>query len=293
MRQGSPAWRVRWMRALSKFLPLWLPLSLRQSLLIVAKRLRLPGNYWLAMELLKDFAHDDPDGYHAFLWRHHLAYASTYEVDLRFGGRLNETRRRLFGDLQQCLLDLGAEPAQTDSVFEVGCSLGYLLRFMETDVFPRASVLEGIDVDERAVRKGRAHLRAIGSKVRISQGDLRELPRTLTGRSFDVIVCAGVLMYVREPVAAATIRTMLDHANTLVAISSLAHPSIDNADLEHSTVRSMDGTFVHNIDEMVRGAGGTTLARRWEGGRDVDGNTVYFVFAVGGLGKRGGQVLAR
>ena len=273
--------RDRAKRILSATLPRWLPLSLRQTLVIVATRVRLPGRYWLPMELLRDLAEEDPDAYHAFLWQHHLAYASTYEVDERFGAhRLNQTRLMFFSDLRACLSEAGTDAAEVDSVFEVGCSLGYLLSFMETDVFPNASVLEGIDVDEYAVRAGRAHLDATGSGVRIAKGDMRELPRILAGRAYDVVVCAGVLMYLRESAARATIRTMLDHANKVVGITGLAHSQTDNAELPSSTVRSSDGTFIHNIDEMVRQEGGTILERRWQGDRLLDGNTVYFVFAA-------------
>lgn len=278
-RHGLLSWRVRTKRILSAFLPRWLPLSLRQTLVITATRLRLPGRYWLPMELLRDFAEKDPDAYHAFLWQHHLAYASTYEVDERFGAhRLNQTRRMFFSDLQTCLGEAGA--TKVDSVFEVGCSLGYLLHFMETNVFPNASTLEGIDVDEYAVHAGTTHLRARDSKVRVAHGDVRDLPTILAGRAYDVVVCAGVLMYLRESAARETIRTMLAHANKLVGIAGLAHPQTDNADLPGSTVRSSDGTFIHNIDEMVSQSGGTILARRWQGGRLVDGNTVYFVLAA-------------
>lgn len=278
-RHGPLAWRAHAKRILSAILPRWLPLSLRQTLVITATRLRLPGRYWLPMELLRDLAEEDPDAYHAFLWQHHLAYASTYEIAERFGAhRINRTRRMFCADLQICLSEAGA--SEVESVFEVGCSLGYLLHFMETDVFPNASIFEGIDVDEYAVRTGTTHLQARDSKVNIAHGDMRELPRIVTGRAYDVVVCAGVLMYLREAAAHETIRTMLNHANKLVGIAGLAHPQTDNADLPSSTVRSSDGTFIHNIDKMVIQSGGTILARRWQGDHLLDGNTVYFVFAA-------------
>ena len=279
--QGSSLARARARRILSAIIPRWLPLGLRQKLVIMASQLRLPGRYWLPMELLQDFAEEYPDEFHAFLWRHHLAYASTYEVEGRFGSdRLNQTRRTFFADLRTCMTETGTDPLEIDSVLEVGCSLGYLLQFMESDVFPNATILEGIDVDAHAVRAGNDHLHVMGSKVRLAHDDMRELPKILARRTYDVVVCTGVLMYLGEPAARETVRTMLNHANKLVAIAGLAHPQTDNAHLQNSTMRSRDRTFIHNIDEMVSRSGGKILARRWQGDHLVDGNTVYFVLAA-------------
>lgn len=48
----------------------------------------------------------------------------------------------------------------------------------------------------------------------------------------------------------------------MVALSGLAHPDIDNASLEKSSIREMDGSFIHNIDAMVKKACGNIIARR-------------------------------
>src|SRR5262249_36557474 len=153
-----------------------------------------------------------------------------------------------------------------------GCSLGYQLRFMETDFCPRATTLEGVDIDRYAIRAGAAHLRAAGSRVVLHAADLRELDAVLGSRTFDLIVCTGVLMYVNRELAAEAVGTMLRHA-TLVAMAGLAHPFIDNARLADSDTRHADATFIHNFDAMVSAHGGEVVARRWEGGRSVDGNT--------------------
>jgi len=279
LREGPTALRDRAKRILSALLPRRLPLGLRQTLVIKAAKLRLPGHYWFPQELLKDFAEENPDAYHAFLWRHHLAYASSFEVDERFGARRRNPRRMFFADLLTCLGQAGIDAGEIDSVFEVGCSLGYLLQFMESDVFPNASILEGIDLDEHAVQVGRAHLHHTGSKVGVAHGDMRNLSKILAGKKYDVIICAGVLMYARESVALETVRTMLDHANKVVGIAGLAHPRTDNAQLRNSTVRSTDRGFIHNIDEMVSQSGGTILARKWQS-ELLDDEIVYFVFAT-------------
>jgi len=88
-----------------------------------------------------------------------------------------------------------------------------------------------------------------------------------------------VLMYLNESVAGEVIAKMLRHCR-LLAMAGLAHPRIDNALLHDSDVRTSDSTFIHNFDRMVADNGGHVVWRRWEGTRDVEGNTIYFVFAT-------------
>jgi hypothetical protein len=66
----------------------------------------------------------------------------------------------------------------------------------------------------------------------------------------------------------------------MIGFSGLAYPDGDNSELRRSVPRESDQTFVHNIDAMVLRAGGNIAARRWEGSKVVDGNTIYFVFAT-------------
>lgn len=258
------------------------PVSVRERLAIwLGRQTWLAPRHWWATELLRDVAERDPDAYHRFLWAHHLGYAETYEIPRRFGaGNVNETRRLLFADLQRFLVDRGMDPARgVRSVFEVGCSMGYLLRFLETDVFPGAVTLEGIDIDRYAVRAGGAWLAQQGSKVRIATADMAELAAVEGERRFDIVVCAGVLMYLRQDAAAGVVRAMLSRTDRVLVLAGLAHPERDNGEMAASDVRRKDGTFIHNFDAMVRAAGGRVSYRRWEGPRIVDGNTIYFVFA--------------
>jgi SAM-dependent methyltransferase len=258
------------------------PLPIRQRLAIwLGGRRWLAARHWWVAELLRDLAERDPDAYHRFLWSHHLGYAETYEIPRRFGAaNIHQTRHLLFADLHAHLWGRGVDPARgIRSVFEVGCSMGYLLRFIETDVFPGAETLAGIDIDRYAIRSGSAWLRAQGSKVQIAAADMAHLSAVLGERRFDVILCAGVLMYLQRAAAAEVVRVMLRHAGRVVALAGLAHPERDNGELDESDVRRRDGTFIHNFDAMVRQGGGRVLARRWEGARMVDGNTVYFVLA--------------
>ena len=65
-----------------------------------------------------------------------------------------------------------------ESVFDVGCSLGYVLRHVETEVFPSAACLRGVDVDRYAVETGNNYLRSLGSKIELVAGDVSDSMRS-------------------------------------------------------------------------------------------------------------------
>lgn len=241
----------------------------------------MPRRAWWSTELIRDFSEGDVNAYHKFLWAHHLAYAIPYEVNTRFGTQnIRPSRLMFFTDLCHQLQEIGVDRKEVHSILEVGCSLGYQLRYMETDLFSSTTVLEGVDIDEYAVRSGGAYLQSIGSNISLSCGDVQQLDSFLGDRYYDLIICTGVLMYLKEAEAAEVVRTMVAHSRVLVAIAGLAHPRVDNANLDGSDTRSHDHTFIHNIDQMVKDAGGWILARRWEGDRQVDGQTIYFIFCT-------------
>jgi len=259
-----------------------LPLAVRKPLsAAIGHQSWIKGRYWYSMELVRDLAEEDPAEFHRFLWKNHLAYAETYEIAERFGDEhLHPSRQVLFSDVIAVLRTKGVDPATgVRSVFEVGCSMGYLLRHLETRLFPGAEVIEGVDIDEYAIAAGSTYLAAVGSKVRVARGDMEDLAAVLRGRRFDVLLCPGVLMYVPQENASGVVRTLLSHTEGLLVLTGPAHPTVDNVQLEESARRERDETFIHNLDRMVEDAGGRIVHRRWEGERDVGGNTIYWVFA--------------
>ncbi len=281
-RQGMRQTVKRGVRGVIRVLRRAVPLSIRRTLVAgVGRQTWVPYIDWMSTELLRDFADGDPVAWHRFAWTHHLAYARDYRVDRRFGSeRIHQSRRLLFDDLREYLVRQGVLPERDiRSVFEVGSSLGYLLRHVETGLFASAATLEGIDIDRKAIALGASYLTRIGSKVQLTVADMTELDRILSGRTVDVVLCAGVLMYLSEKDAHEVVRSILRHTGVVAAIAGLAHPSVDNANLTSSDVRDSDATFIHNIDDMVLESGGEVVWRRWEGPRIVDGNTIYFVFA--------------
>ncbi len=262
-----------------------IPLSLRKPLAVLINHQRwldADKRAWWARQLIADFAERDRNAYHKFLWRHHLDYAETYEIAQRFGyENFNETRKLFFQELPSRLRDIGVDPARDiDSVFEVGCSSGYLLRYMETNVFPAATCIQGNDIDAYAVDSGNRLLRELGSRVEIFHADMEQLDELLRDRQYDFMLAAGVLLYLDQPSSARLVKLMLAHTRKMLAITALAHPEMDNAELRHSVPRERDQTWIHNVDTMITTAGGRLVARRWEGGKVVDGNTIYFLYAI-------------
>lgn len=260
------------------------PLAARKQLAVwLNRREWVPAHRkeWWTLELLRDYAVCDINKYHKFLWSHHMAYARTYEAELRFGyHNMPESRKMFFSDLKNLLECMKVDPGKDiTSVFEVGCSLGYQLRYIETDLFPGAREIRGIDIDRYSIQAGSEYLRKARSKVELAFADMEKLEEELGDRRYDVVVCTGTLMYLNETSAARVVEVMLRHTGTVLAIAGLASPGDDNSAMEHSVPRAQDKSFVHNIDAMVKRAGGQVLARRWSGGQLVDSHTIYFVFA--------------
>lgn len=238
---------------------------------------------WWTSELLRDFQERDINSYHKFMWSHHLAYALPYETSARFGAEnMAESRRIFFSDLIHHLEALGFNvKKQISSVLEIGCSLGYQLRYLETDLVPSASELVGIDIDTYAISEGKRFLNKVNSKVKLIRGEMSDLDRLIGVKSFDLVFSTGVLMYLRQNEAAQVVEGMLRRGRILVALTGPAHPETDNSLLPNSIPRAHDNSFIHNIDSMVRETGTDIIGRRWEGKRIVDGHTLYSVFARG------------
>ena len=261
------------------------PLNTRKRLAVWLNRqkwIRDHRRSWWCTELIRDLERSNINEYHKFLWSHHLSYAAPYEIKLRFGDEnMRESRKTLFSDLRTHLSKISINPeSDITSVFEVGCSLGYQLRYLETDLFPSATDLEGIDIDRYAIESGSEYLKSIGSKVQLMFADMEDLDSLLGYKMYDIIICSGTLMYLNEDAAFRIVRSMLHHTKTMLVLTGPAHEAFDNCQLEGSIVRERDGSFIHNMDSMVERAGGRALARRWEGSHIVDGQTIYFVFAA-------------
>ncbi len=265
-----------------------LPLGLRKNLAIWLDRQSwLSSRHTLSMRLVSDWAEKDMKAFHRFLWSNHLGYAAFYEAANEFGAeKLHPARRLFFADLMACLEQQGIHP-ETDvqSVFEMGCSSGFMLRFAETNLFPAATDIAGIDIDAAAVRRGQEYLAQQGSKVRVECADMADLDGVLGGKCYDVILCLGVLLYLDQEATERVVRSAIEHARLVVAIVGLGNPELDNAMLMEPVRRVSDASLIHNIDAMVEKAGAKILFRRWEGERQIGGQHIYFVFSSGKASK--------
>lgn len=233
----------------------------------------------LSMLAVGDLAERDNGAFHKFLWSHHLAYALYYGADERFRSPIESSRVELFADLERHLQGLRVQPRDVDSILDVGCSVGNNLRYLEERVFPSAKAMHGIDIDHGAVADGSRYLASIDSRIELKAGDMEDLDGILGVRPYDVVFCAGVLLYLDERRAASVVRSMLHRTTMLCAFAALAHAPFDNRLMRASETRPWDMSHVHNVDAMVAAAGGRVVARRWEPGTLDGRQTIYFVFA--------------
>jgi len=263
-----------------------IPLSLRMRLAIWLNRQPWFARDYVAVGLVGDLRLQNPKEFHKFLWTHHfMGYARWYdsEVELFSTEQMQPSRRMFFDDLLSVVRELGLQPSDIRSILEVGCSLGYLLRYLETDVFPGCQEIVGMDIDGPAIRKGKHHLKQLDSKVVIAQGDMEDLERILGSRTFDLVYAAGVLSYLDEPNAARLVSILLRRSNKILAFAGLACASRNNNLLDRSEISpNHEVQWMHNFETMVSAAGGRVVRSRWEGSKQYNLQTVHFVFAVPG-----------
>jgi SAM-dependent methyltransferase len=265
-----------------------LPLPLRQGLVVRVGHRKLPGGFEFFMGMLDDMRRQDPDALHRFLWSNHLAYAATYEIPRRFGApNINPTRHLLFRDILAYLRSNGVNPREdVRSVFEIGCSMGYLLRHLEAEVFPSAAILHGLDIDRHAIEAGTAHLGSLQSKVKLFAADMAAAEHVMGNRMYDLVLCCGVLMYVNQKTAERVVRSMLSHAVRLVGLICLAHPKSQNLDLAMSETRDVDGSFIHDVNRMIRQAHGKLVSSQWVGTATSGSSPSYVILAEPPAGNR-------
>ena len=258
-----------------------LPLEARKRIVSALAQRNMPGQVTIGVELLRDLAQHDPVAFHQYLWANHLAYASRYDLGRFAPGALEADRGLLFELLSEELRRQGLDPAEDlHSLLDVGCSTGFLLRHAETAVFPSTRELVGIDIDAQAVATGNARLRQLDSRAELMVAGMEELDAVLPGRCFDAVICCGSLMYLDEARAAQTVASLLGHADRVVGLIDRAHPHHDNRTLGRSAVRSLDETWIHNLDHMVLAAGGRVTSRQWQPSGEPADRGVYVVIAV-------------
>jgi SAM-dependent methyltransferase len=238
----------------------------------------------LSAGIIGDMRAADPKAFHKFMWSNHISgYAKWYDSESLFEIRnMEPSRCEFFNDLLDVTTEVGLDPGKDiRSVLEVGCSLGYLLRFIETDILPAATELVGVDIDRIAIDKGTRYLGRVGSKVRLIEGDIEGLDELVGNRVFDLAFAAGVLSYLDGDDAARVVSRMLHRTGKLLALIGLACPTTDNSELTRSVIsHEKSNQWLHNFKMMVEAAGGRVIKCRWEGARQYNHQTMYSVFAT-------------
>ena len=173
------------------------------------------------------------------------------------------------------------------SVLEVGSSQGYLLRHLELRLFPSATILHGLDIDSYAVAAGSAYLRSLRSRVKLFAAEMETAEHVIGGQVYDVVLCCGVLMYVNESIAEKVIRDMFSRARFLVGLICLAPLETASA---RSVMRALDGAFIHNMDLLIRRAGGRVVSSNLID-TSISGSSSSHVI-VGEPARRAGSLIA-
>lgn len=260
------------------------PFPVRKRLAIWLDRQEWFTRDHIPVGLVRDLATRNPKEFHKLLWTHHFKlYAQWYdsEQELFSSEQMQPSRRLFFADLLSVLRDLGLRPQDIQSVLEVGCSQGHLLRHLETDLFHGCREFLGVDIDGTAIRKGTAYLGKLDSRVALVEGDMEHLDQILGKRSFDVVYAAGVLSYLDEPHAARLVANLLGRTNKVLALAGLACTSRNNGELHRSeSSPSHEHQWIHDFAGMVSAAGGRVVRSRWEGATLYNLQTIYFVFAA-------------
>jgi len=231
----------------------------------------------LVTELLADLVERDPVGFHRRLWSEHLFYAQFYD-ESRLSNGLDGVREHLVDLLDEALKERGKSLADVTSVLEIGCSVGHVLGALES-LLPEARRLLGIDIDRFAVELGRRHFEATHSLVELRVGDAIDLGSVVGDETFDLVIAAGVLLYLDEAGATQAVSAMLRHAELAIALADIADPDVDNALRVAAGRRSYDHAFIHNLDAMVEVHGGIIGRRYWGGSEVLDGQPLYLVVA--------------
>jgi cyclopropane fatty-acyl-phospholipid synthase-like methyltransferase len=212
-----------------------------------------------------------------------MGYARWYdsEEELFDLDQMQPTRLEFFRDLTTALQAQGVPANEVGSVLEVGCSLGYLLWYLELKVFPESKDIVGIDIDAPGIEKGKRFLAREGSRVSLIAGDMEQLDALIGPRQFDVVFAAGVLSYLNEEDALRMVRQMLSRTSKVLSLVGLAHTDRNNNTLTRSEISpGHAGQWIHNFEALVKRAGGRVTQSRWEGGKQYNFQTICFVFAV-------------
>lgn len=131
-----------------------------------------------------------------------------------------------------------------ESILELGCSSGYLSRFLTQDLGCR---VVGVDIDAQALQQAKA----VCHKAIVADLDQNSWFKEIQGEVFDTILCADVLEHLKSP---ATLLKQLKaylspNGRVLASIPNIAHASIRlellQGHFDYESLGILDDTHLH------------------------------------------------
>ncbi|GAW86674.1 conserved hypothetical protein [Bathymodiolus platifrons methanotrophic gill symbiont] len=129
-------------------------------------------------------------------------------------------------------------------VLELGCSSGYLSRFLKEDL--SCSVV-GVDLDGHALQQARPFC----AQTIVADLDSNDWLEEIKGQQFDVVLCADVLEHLKNPaVMLASLKPFLHAESCLLAsVPNVAHASIRlellQGHFDYESLGLLDDTHLH------------------------------------------------
>ncbi len=131
-----------------------------------------------------------------------------------------------------------------ESILELGCSSGYLSRFLKEDL---GCYVVGVDIDQEALHEAAQFC----DQAFVADLDDPRWLELIAGEKFDTILCADVLEHLKNPVAVlANLKAYLNPKGRILAsIPNIAHASIRlellQGHFDYESLGILDDTHLH------------------------------------------------
>ena len=121
--------------AINKVFVLFFSLSVRKEVAVGVDRQNwIPLRHTVSMALIRDWAEEDANEFHRFLWSHHLGYAGYYEAKHAFGKEnLVLTRRMIVRRFKEFFE--GAKPINTSILEDTKCFRCWMFVWLFVEVY--------------------------------------------------------------------------------------------------------------------------------------------------------------
>jgi len=141
-------------------------------------------------------------------------------------------------------MGLAARVRPQQRVLELGCSSGYLSRYLKEEL---ACQIVGVEIDSDALQQAAPFC----EQVIVANLDSNAWLADIEGQQFDVVLCADVLEHLKDPVAMLASLKPFFHADSylLVSVPNIAHASIRlellQGHFDYESLGILDDTHLH------------------------------------------------